>query len=324
MLLNRRHEVVLAEPQGHVGFSRRSCLSGVAALVLPLASPPSVLAHRKKPPEKSCVNKDDWGSVSVRSGSIFTFEWTLRGRKRQVSFDLGNRFSAVKAYSTVRRLPHDHSPENYLRMAAYDPYRHTLLAALARKLIRSAKMFQVSPLENVIAFVQSIPHCDIGRQRWPTESLLNGVADCSDKSVLAAALIEEVVRLQLGLGRESRYAAADRCLWLFFRRPGHITIGLLKRYCHDNNMTIHKDGASSKALGQVYFFSELNGSPHRKIGQWSGTFPRDNWMLIIPYVELLVGVGNDMVRAVAKLIGVSADHFERLAEVGPIRMTVRR
>ena len=287
MFANRRQEdAALMEPDCQSGISRRSCLSraALAALTLSYALPPNVLARREVSPlpEKSCVT-DDWGGVSIRSGSEFTFEWTLRGERRKLSFDLENRFSTVKAQAMCAKLSNEHSEANYLRMAAYDPCRHTLLAALTNKLITSAKRFGVSPLENTIAFVQSIPHeCDIGSQQWPTQSLLNNVADCSDKTVLAAALIEEMARLQSGLGRTWRHVATSKRLWIFLSRENHITIALNAPYCFRIGIPIHRDEAHVRTDGKKFFFTELNGSPYRKVGGW-GSFPPEDWTVIVPW-----------------------------------------
>ena len=283
---DRQEDVALMEPDGPVGISRRSYLSGaaLAAVALSCALPSSVFARREQPPipEKSCVD-DDWGGASVRSGSEFTFDWTLRNQRRSVSFDLGNRFSTVKAQAMCAKLSDEHSKANYLRMAAYDPCRYSLLAALASELMTSAKRFEVSPLENIIAFVQSIPHeCNINSQQWPTQSLLNNVADCSDKTVLAAALIEEMARLESRLGRTWRHVATNKRLWLFLSRENHITIALNAAYCLRIGIPIHRDETHLRADGKKFFFTELNGSPYRKVGEW-GSFPLKDWTVIVPW-----------------------------------------
>lgn len=249
---------------------------------------------------------------SVERGEDFvTFRWILSRRSGNLEMSMTLQdFDYKEALHRTQGLSHCHTAEMYLRMVYHDPNRDGLLRRVAQKLVAGTP-YGVNTFQNILSFVQGLPHCESREeQKWPTESLLTGGADCSDKTVLAAALLE---LSGLGVRRKSCSGTQPGTipLWVMLRTSKHLhlTLGLNKRALFPERRHIKKliDGdaaprerchmeVASPAYyvdynGDRYLYTELNGGL-RYLPGMSPTFLSkwnekdvsqiDDWQIIAP------------------------------------------
>ena len=231
-----------------------------------------------------------------------TFQWILRRKKMYTTL----RRISVQDDEVKEKfigLSHRHTTENYFRMIYDDPFKLELLGPLCVELVLASIDERVHPVEGIVSFVQSFPHCKTcDYQQWPTEVLFSRKADCSDKTTLACALIDML----------SYNDSSDLSYWGMFLLPKiHLTLGLsskvpgmslhpeklkiiLKRadlQVERMHRTIHKDAVEIQGLrihpdeayivedGIKFYYTELNGDPGRLPGQW-GSFTSADWKFI--------------------------------------------
>ena len=250
--------------------------------------------------------------LSVELGEDFVkFRWILfhRNRKLEMSMPLED-FDYKEALHRTQGLSHCHTAEMYLQMVYRDPNRYGLLSRVAHGLVAGTPD-GVNTFQNILSFVQGLPHCESKEeQKWPTESLLTGGADCSDKTVLAAALLE-----LSGLGSRRKTCSGTEPgkipLWVMLETDEylHLTLGLNKRAISPARRHIKKalDGDSAprdrchmevatpayyvEYNGDKYLYTELNGGL-RYLPGMSPTFLSkssqkdvsqiDDWQIIAP------------------------------------------
>ena len=269
-------------------------------VVAMLAAAPFFPAYAAK---ETGLCENEYGGIDLRredSGDI-AFWWTLRGKTLSMTLrnvDLTHR--EVKA--KFRGYSHEHTTENYFRMIYNDPFKEQLLAPLLEGLVRTAIDERVHPVENIVSFVQSFPHCDMSYQQWPKEALYNQKADCSDKTTLACALIDAIsfsgngdlpywgmfrlpkIHLTLGLSSEVPGMMVNPEEAEIILERARIKVGIIRKIIHNRDvvirgMRVHPEEAHAIVDGTKFYFTELNGDPGRLPGQW-GSFKLTDWKFI--------------------------------------------
>ena len=151
--------------------------------------------HWPAPDQPRNMNKiisDDGEGYSTRRGSEFEFHWQYKDKyvgtvECQLGFDINANFDAVQRW--YGRLDHKHG--RYGRNVVEEPFKD-VIRFVARQLKQRADDLGVRYGELALAFVQSLPYqADMGGyQRYASECLLDRQGDCSDTSVLYAALMD--------------------------------------------------------------------------------------------------------------------------------------
>jgi len=173
-----------------------------------------------------------------------TYQWKYNG----FSFSLPLAISKDK-YDYYQGLGH---MTNNLSKYATDSYNREIVADIAKKLTAQADALGLSSYDRIMlaaSFVQNIPYQTDKETkgvdeyaRYPVETLVDGVADCEDSSVLLASILKE-------MGYDVIIVAFD----------GHVGIGI----AFDDYLL---NGASFIKEGVKYYYLETV-SPGWDIGE---------------------------------------------------------
>ena len=163
-----------------------------------------------------------------------------------------------KDYDCFRELPHIGRDIHQYSEADYKQYAESesdgsILEVIAKVIFGGNGWTKREAVENVLAFVQSIPYksdkSSTGYEeypRYPVETLVDGCGDCEDSAILAAALLAEM-----------RYDVALLLL------PGHAALGVAGKDLPGWSYTVN---------GVKYYFVETTSVS--KIGNISKEFER--------------------------------------------------
>ena len=145
----------------------------------------------------------------------------------------------------------------YIRMAEEDKYRKKIIRPLVTAITEKAWSMQEDPAKLMLSFVQGIPYASRKLyQQWPTQTVLGMAGDCSDTTVLLAAMFEQYQAQNLEV-------IGKRPLWLIAASWTH-TIPAIRS--HDRPLP---DGSSIRngykgtgwrKGGVIYFYAESTGT----------------------------------------------------------------
>lgn len=169
--------------------------------------------------------------------NTITYSWIHDFEPMEFSIDFNRGLKFMhKSYATM-----NHQHGNYPRFVDKDPYKNDL-KVFVKSLRRLANQRDISIDKLIVSFVQSLRYNDIDdHQRYPVETLIDGTGDCSDKSVLLVAMLEEV-------GTDA----------IFLGYPGHLAVGieepllLLAHYKYSGTYYSYDN--------EKYFFVETTGN----------------------------------------------------------------
>ena len=204
----------------HPNLTRRkllaASLSASAGVIAALDSPP--VAHaanqtgRAAGVEGSRIVPDSYNTLKTVDGRVFRYTWKHDGRWVNIGFEPAPRFTSSGAARKFATLAHSHNRTLMVRMAMYDPYKFDFLVPLVETIVSRAQSIAKDPVALLLSFVQGFSYKDEeGYQSWPTEVLLHAHGDCSDSSVLFAALIDIYHKYHVRRVRSSEQVP----LWLY-------------------------------------------------------------------------------------------------------------
>ena len=246
------------------GMHRRFLIKGACAGAAAMCCLPGRPAFGKsKGSVKKACRPGDVQLMSPRfaiskssNGRTFTYSWghlhSITGsfHRIEISFEKHNNLTEGQMMrKLVNRMSHRESDQHYLTMATTAPYRRTFLRPLVQGIMQAADALEDHPVPLILSLVQSIAYrCEDGYQSWPVECLLQLHADCSDASVCAAALLEELHWLQ------RKEVDWDRVpLWVFLQNEQERHMAIAVRLPDRHAI---KDGFFIMDRGRKYFVAE--------------------------------------------------------------------
>lgn len=222
-------------------------LSILASLVL-------VSLAQGRPDDFGEVTPDAPGAKIIREGNTMTFIWyhpTQWGYNEEsasyypiawqrMEFGLIFHRGLDQMQDVYARFGHglfgggDGPRLNYNQFVKQDPYREDL-GVLASSLLDLARQHGLNQVDVALSFVQSLPYQKMGYyQRYAVETLIDGMGDCSDTSMLFAGIL-----------------AAWRIGAIFLDYPTHLAVGV---WTEGNQEGWHYD-----QMGRKYYYCETTG-----------------------------------------------------------------
>ena len=198
-------------PHRQTGLQRRHVLAGLGAGALA----PWLPAHARDVGSDECSPRDrkrvaagnqSYVTTIENAAGHWSVEWVHNGYPVQVNFAAPN-FSSGHLREVMARKSHRHGTDQYLEMTRHDPFRATFLWPLVWAVVQRAygrlepgapstvitpeARWRTDPADLLLTLVQGLPYlCRHRYQGWPSETLLDNAGDCSDTSVLYAALLD--------------------------------------------------------------------------------------------------------------------------------------
>ena len=234
-------EVTERKNRMHPHFTRRTLLaaslSASAGVIAGLDSPPAAHAanqnRRSGRVAGSGIVPDPYSTVKTVDGTAFRYTWKHDGRWVNIGFKPARRFTSSGAARKFSTLEHSHNRELMVMMAWNDPYKFDFLVPLVAAIVSRAQSIGKDPAALLLSFVQGFSYKDEdGYQSWPTQVLLHAHGDCSDSSVLFAALINIYHKYHVRRVRRSEQTP----LWVYLFGVGtdtHMAVGIRR---HTNRM----------------------------------------------------------------------------------------
>ncbi len=200
----------------------------------------------------------DGGGYSERYGNTIYFYFNTENHfGDEVSFELELNLPYDYDYMQTRFTQLNHSHGRYSENVKKDPFKF-MVEDVAAKIKWQAEINDISPAALALAFSQSIPYqANMGSyQRHPSEVLLDRSGDCSDTSVLLAALL-----YAMNIGA------------VFLEYPDHLAVAV---WCstEQSGIYFYKDG-------RRYYLCETTST--QKIGQCSGEYCNEQALVIDLY-----------------------------------------
>ena len=213
-------------------MNRRDLLKGglvvsanlMLSATLPLPSNAGNL--RGKRPKSPRLVRDDYTTSLEISGDDYRYRWKHNDLDIDIKFQPKSGFVTSDARRRLMRLNHTESTRLYRIIAENDPYRKAFISPFVEAVARKATRMRIDPAELLLSFVQGLPNKpEVGYQAWATETMLQVHGDCSDTSVLYAALLEQF--------QARRYRCIGGApLWCFLigaRNESHMAVGVRER-----------------------------------------------------------------------------------------------
>lgn len=165
------------------------------------------------------------------------FKFKFNDIETTVVVNIGDYNSKLNYYHTL-----NHAHGNYRGFIRNEPFKQ-ILNELSTAIYSTCIANNYDLIDYTLAFVQSIPHfAEMGAyQQYPSELVINGTGDCSDKSVLFAAVLDS-------------YGGVYKNI--FIQYPGHVNVGLWST----------RDGCYIKFQDKKFIICETNS--FSKIGEF--------------------------------------------------------
>lgn len=201
----------------------------------------AIVPHAGSSREFGSVEGESDDAVVTRWGKTITFNWDqeLPGgyvENLELRLTIDNYWYIRSVYS---RINHDHGL--YYRFVLGDPFYQNI-RSLASALRGLAQSYCMNEVDLALSFVQALPYQKMGHyQRYAFETYFDGQGDCSDTSVLFAALLQA-----LGYGA------------VFIKFEDHLAVGVL---CPPD-----MEGTYWVFNGRRYYYAETTGRGYQ-IGQ---------------------------------------------------------
>ena len=265
------------------GWGRRSVLAGMGAsalsLWLPVRAADNLGECSPLDRKRAASENQSYVTEITNSARIWFVRWDHRGRPVDVHFEAPD-FSSGYLRQIMAEKSHRHQTSLYMDMARNDPFRTVFLWPLVDAVVRRAygslepdapvtvitpnAKWRFDPADLLLTLVQGIPYiCRRRYQAWPSETLLDNVGDCSDTSVLYAALLDIFHEAYL-----DRFGCDP--IWMFMigrADDRHMAVGL-REHSRFSYKGSYFDGPQSK---RRYYFCETTGT-----GWEIGGAPRDS------------------------------------------------
>ena len=197
---------------------------------------------------KRTLRVDGYVTKKIMEGNFFRYSWIHQGQDVSVGFSAGDGFTSSDALRhIIRRLKHTHKKALMVTMAEKDPYRSLFLDPLVGAILTQAEKMNADPVRLMLSLTQGLPYKPENEyQAWPTETLINVHGDCSDTSVVFAALLERYHKTHPEFGRTP--------LWVFLLGQTHMAVGVR------SHAAVRYSGTYWTKLGEKYFFAETTGT----------------------------------------------------------------
>jgi len=141
---------------------------------------------------------DDFGPVQrekgdaevIRYDNLVTYRWQqMVPWYGAVTMEIQLNFNRGYDYMQQIYGMKNHGHGDYNRFILNDPFRQDLFV-LANELARLANQHGLDEVALALSFVQALSYQEMGGyQRYAVETLVDGMGDCSDKSVLFAGIL---------------------------------------------------------------------------------------------------------------------------------------
>ena len=242
---------------------RRTLL--VAGLIAPFSTAQAGRKTKRRKP-KRLLSFDSYTTRMEVDRGRFRYSWDHRGRPISVEFQPAKGFVSSDALRHVmRNLRHSHNRDLMMAMAEEEPYRRSFIRPLVDAICSKAQRMRIDPVRLLLSFTQGMAYKPEGAyQSWPTEVLLTVHGDCSDTSVLFAALVEQY--------QATRVARVGRVpLWVYLygiKDDRHMAVGVRP------HAGIRYSGVNWRKKGHRYYFCETTGT-----GWDIGEKPKDTLLM---------------------------------------------